>query len=538
MTLIDNEGSDVRSLDRRHFLKCAGTASLLASAFSVFDFCVPESIAAQAQDVPKGGHLRIGMSVHPIPEIVHKNSVGSASNIIRATCEYLTRTGQDNVTRPHLLENWEVSDDLRTWTLNLRKGVKWRNGRAFVADDVVWNLKHVLDPAVGSSVLGYLKPMFFKENTTEIWADNAIEKVDDHTVRLNLRVPQLAIPEIFAEHTMAILDPEEEGRFKVGMNGTGPFELVAYEPQGRALFKANPDYWGGKPNLDQLEYVDVGDNPVTALAALRSGQIHGLYLLDAPSVPIAEQIPNVKVYEASTAETALVRMKVTVKPFDDPRVRNAMKYAVDQAQVLAVAMAGRGDIAEHHLVAPVHPEYVKLPLMTRDLDKARALLAEAGLADGFAAELVVPQQPSWLLPAANVMVNQWAEIGVTVTVKPVPSAVYNEQWLTIPFGFSRWGHRPLGFSVMGLSLRSGAPWNETGYSNPKFDELIAKAESTYDLEARRAVMKEIEELLQADGPFVQPLWSKIMTVYSDKVEGFHMHPTGFIFAEQLALKSA
>ncbi len=522
------------TFDRRDLLKQGAAWSLLGT-LGIPTLGARESAAAE---LPKGGHLRIGHAVYPLPQLAHRSNVASANNVLRQVCETLTRLGQDNVVRPHLLEDLTVSDDLKTWTLKLRRDVKWRSGRPFVAEDVIWNLKHVLDPAVGSNMLGYFKPLFFSADGTSGPSEKAIEKIDAHTVQLTLRTPTIAMPVILAEHSMPILDPEERGEFKIGMNGTGPFALVEYEPTRRALFEANKNYWGVKPHLDKLEFIDVGDSPMTALAALRSGQVDGLYLLDVAGLPLAQQIPNVKIYEVATAETAIARMKVGTKPFDDVRVRKAMKLAVDQTQVLAVAMAGKADVAEHHLVSPIHPEYFKLPFMGRDVEKAKALLKEAGLPNGFSTEMVVSQTPAWLIPAANVLVNQWADINVKVTVKPVPSSVYNADFLKIPFGLTRWAHRPPGFSLIGLILRSGAPYNETDYANPKLDALISQAEATYDLEKRKLVMKDIEELLQEDAPFAQPIWARIMTAYSSRVQGFKMHPVGFIYAEELALAPA
>jgi peptide/nickel transport system substrate-binding protein len=529
----------VTKINRREFLRTGSLLGLTSIAayqgLGLMDLGFTGT--AVAQELPKGGHLRIGTRIHPV-RTPHQNDVAEASNVIRATCEYLTRTGQDNVTRPYLLERWETSDDLRTWTLHLRRDVKWRKGRKFVADDVIWNIKNVLDPKIGSSMLGLFKPFLLSDDASQLWDPSAIEKVDDQTVRLNLRQPQLAMAEHFFNHPMAIVDPEEGGIFKPGMNGTGPFELVEYEPKRRALFKANKDYWGPAPHLDTLEYIDLGDDPATALAALRSGQVDGLNLVDVSSLPIFEKFGDMQVYEVATAETAVARMRVDQKPFDDPRVRKAMKLAIDQRHVLAVALGGRGEVAEHHFVSPIHPEYTPLPLMTRDVAQARKLLAESGLPNGFETELVVSQQPGWLIPAANSMANQWAEAGIRVKVQPVPSSLYNEKWKEVPFGFTRWGHRPLAIMTLAVSLRSNVPWNESGYNNERFDELIAQAEATLDLDERKKVVAQIEELLQEDGPFVQPLWRKLYTVHSKRVKGFRMHPTAYIFPEELAIERA
>ena len=107
----------------------------------------------------------------------------------------------------------------------------------------------------------------------------------------------------------------------------------------------------------------------------------------------------------------------------------------------------------------------------------------------------------------------------------------------MPFGMTNWTHRPLGVMVLTLAYRSGAPWNESSYANPEFDALLTKAEGLLDVNKRREVMAEIQKLMQEDGPLVQPIWRSAFTAYDKRVKGFEMHPTAFIFGEQLAIES-
>ena len=167
---------------RREFLRTATLLGMSAGAAYAVTGGFSGARVAKAADgtMPKGGTCRIGMEVQELSQ-PHAYS-WLQSDITRQVCQYLTRTGQDNVTRPELLEDWEVSEDLRTWTLHLRQGVKWHDGRPFVADDVIWNLNHILDPDTGSSSLGLMKGYLLKEvegsdgeTTTELWDANAIE---------------------------------------------------------------------------------------------------------------------------------------------------------------------------------------------------------------------------------------------------------------------------------------------------------------------------------------------------------------------------
>jgi peptide/nickel transport system substrate-binding protein len=214
-------------LDRREFLRYATLLGLSAPAAYAFagkvtgeDFAP----AARAQGLPQGGNLKIAQRVVEVVD-PHSFSWVYDSNVVRQVAEYLTKTGHDNITRPYLVESWEASDDLKTWTLNVRKGIKWHNGRDFVADDAIANLLHMLNPESGSSVIGLMKGYMMNDEGTELWDANAIEKIDDHTFQMNLKVAQVAIPEHLFHYPAAILDPEEGFKFGVGSNGTGAFDL-------------------------------------------------------------------------------------------------------------------------------------------------------------------------------------------------------------------------------------------------------------------------------------------------------------------------
>jgi len=536
-------------IDRREFLRFATLLGMSAPAAYAFvarvtgERVIPE---ARAQALPRGGTLRLGMRCQDLKS-PHTYSWVESSNSARQVCDYLTITGHDNITRPGLVEKWEASPDLKTWTLRLRRNVRWHTGRLFTADDVVWNLKRVLDPKTGSSVVGLMKGFLLEEfetgekddkgnpkKSTRLWDAGAIQKVDDFTVRLHGKTPQIAVPEWLFHYPLLILDPAENGEFKVGSNGTGAFELVVNEVGRRQVFKARKDYWGGGPYLDAIEVIDLGDDPAAAVAALASKQVDGLYSADIVQLEALQRLPHVQLYQITTAQTAVARMQ-PVKPFDDKRVRQAMRYAIDPGAILQIAHRGIGSPGEHHHVSPIHPEYAKLPEFRRDVARARRLLAEAGYPTGIDVEIACKPQPPWELLAVQAMVEQWKEAGIRVKINVMPSTQYWEVWTKVPFGFTTWTHRPLGVMVLGLAYRTGVPWNESRYSNRDFDNLLTQAEGTLDVGQRREIMAKLEAILQDDGPIVQPLWRAVFTAYDKRVLGFRIHPTLYIFGHQLAL---
>ncbi len=539
-------------ISRRDFLRSAtllgvsATAAYTAAGKILGHSLIPSARAA----VPKGGHLRLAGRVKEIKH-PHTFSWGTwDSNITRQVVEYLTETGSDNVTRPYLLERWDVSDDLKTWDLRLRNNIKWHDGRPLTADDVIWNLKRVVDPDVGSSVIGLMKGYLLEDYDTgkkdkdgkakmsvRLWDANAIEKVDDYTVRLNCKSPQVAVPEHLFHYPLPILDPAENGQFGTGSNGTGAFELVEMAVGEKAVLKARKEYWGDGPYLDQISFLDTGDDPSAAIGALASKQVHGLILADPTQYDVLRTLPHVKLYQVPTAETAVMRMKVTEPPFDNPLVRQAMRVAVDPAFIYNTALHGLGAEGEHHHVAPIHPEYAPLPKIQRDPEKAKRLLAEAGHPNGFKTEIICPKDPPWALNMVQVATEQWKEIGVDVSINVMPGAQYWDVWDKVPFGTTQWYHRPLGIMNLGLAYRTGVPWNESSYANPEFDRLLAEAEGMLDAGKRSKVVEQIERIMQEDGPLVQPLWRANFTFLDERVVGFGMHPTTYVFGHQLGLKT-
>jgi len=538
-------------ISRRQFLRYSTLLGLSAgAAYVAAGKITGRSLmpVARGAEMPKGGTIRIGMRVQEI-ESPHAYNWLFPAVICGQVCDRLALTGQDNITRPSLAERWEASDDLKTWTFHLRK-INWHNGRPFTADDVVENFKHILDPATGSSSVGLMKGYMLEEYdtgkkdeegkpkmSTRVWKENAIEKIDDHTVRFNLKVPQVAIPEHLDHYTNMIIDPEDDWVFGPDANGIAAFELVEHKVGIKSVLKARKEpFYREGPYVDTFEFVDLGDDPSANLAGLASKQVHGLYQLDITQLEAIKALPHVETHQANTASTAVVQMRVKIAPYDDPKVRKAIRHATNSKEVLRLSHRNVGLEGEHHFVCPIHPEYAPLPDMY-DPAKARELLAEAGHGDGLDINIAGKKDPNWELQAVQVMVEQWREAGINCTIEPMPSAQFWDVWDQVPLGFVEWAHRPLGFMVLSLGFRTGVPWNAPEWSNKEFDELLTKAEGTLDVDERRKIMEKIELIMQEDGPIGQPVWRGILTGMDKRVKGYRMHPQFWFRANELAIES-
>lgn len=531
---------------RREFLRTVtllgvGSGAAYAMAGSILGERMVDPAQAEPSGRPvKGGTLRCSMSVQEMTDPALFDWT-EKSNVARQIVEYLTMTGPDNVTRPHLAESWDVSDDLRVWTLHLRRDVTWHNGDAFDVEDVLFNFRRWLDPKTGSSNQGLFIGLTEEYETGESDADGkpamgrrmregALERVDDYTLRLHFSQPVLSVPENLYSYPCAIVHRSfEETGADLSKNplGTGAFTLVEFEVGRKAVLRRVPDiaYWGPEVHLDEIVYVDHGPASAAQLAAFASDQVDMTYDLDVSSLPMAESLPEGVIHETVTAQTACVRMRVDAEPFSDARVRRAIQACVDEEAYPRLIYRGRAAIGEHHHVAPIHPEYFALPRLARDPEKARALLAEAGHGDGLQLSVDCGNTNGpWQQQALEILKEQLAPAGIELVINMMPPEQYWEIWNKTPFGITSWAHRPLGTMTLSLGYRSGVAWNETGYANPAFDAALDEAEALVDPKERARVMEKVERILQEDAVIVQPIWLTKFFMASPRIKGLAAHP--------------
>jgi peptide/nickel transport system substrate-binding protein len=358
----------------------------------------------------------------------------------------------------------------------------------------------------------------------------AVEKIDDSTVRLHLNRSVLAIPEYLYNYPTAIVHRRFDD---LGADlskrpiGTGAYTLKEYVVGEKCVLAKRParDYWGSEAYLDSITYIDHGDDPAARLAALASKQVDMVLEVGIELVPVVERLPHVVLQEIVTAQTGVARMQVTQKPFDDLRVRTAVRLCMDHNKLLTLAYRGRGAPAEDHHVAPVHPEYATLPPLRQDHARARQLLAEAGYSNGLTLTITFSAAESWHAATLQAFKEMCAPAGITLRLNIIPGPSYWEIWDKTPFGFTSWTHRPLGVMVLELGYRSGVPWNETKYANPAFDQALDRASAILEVAERRRHMVKVEKILQDDAVIAQPFWRSLFSATSNQVRGYKIHPS-------------
>ena len=538
-------------LSRREFIRVAALTGLSAGAAYAMAG-LPSPALAQAGELPfaaddpnaqKGGILRVAMQVQKMEDPATYDWT-QMSNQTRHILEYLTMTGADNVTRPMLAEKWEASDDLKTWTFTLRQGILWHNGDEFNADDVVYNFTRWLDPAVASSNAGLFAAMVEQVDTGEKDAegkpvmttrmiDGAVEKVDDYTVRLNLSQAVLSIPENLYNYPTAIVHRDFQPPFSDNPIGTGPFTLSQLTVGERCILTrilqtadgTDLNYWGGEVYLDEIHYFDFASE--NQLPAFASGDADSIYEFGVEQLEFARALDG-DIVATPTAQTLVCRMNVTEEPFTDKRIRQAVVKAVDNQRIMELVYPEGAALGENHHVAPLHPEYFALPPLVRDVEAAKALLAEAGHPNGIEITINVGNTDGpWHQAVAEAMRDQLQDAGIRLNVNVMPQSKYWEVWTTAAMSATSWTHRPLGTMVLSLAYRAGVAWNETGYNNPEWEAALDAAEAVLDPEERSLKMESVERILQDDAIMVQALWRPVYFIKSKKVHSMTGHSTTY-----------
>ena len=505
-------------LDRREFL---ALSSILGLTVAAGMGALPGS--ARAQTPKAGGVLRIGQQVLAIndPRVF---DWPQKSNVARQFCEPLVRWQPDGSFTPSLLEGWEVSDDALTYVLRVRRNATWTNGDAFTADDVIFNIRRMADAnAEGNSMAARLVAL--RNGEEKAAAEDAVVKVDDFTVQLNLRRPDITLIPSFGDYPALCVHPSfpDDGDLARAPIGTGAFELVSFEVGNKAVLRRreNGAWWGGEALLDGIEFIDLGTDETAFAAAFSDGEIDMNDETSADFVAVHDAAGLVR-ETALTATTMVARMNTQAAPYTDPRVRKAVQMAVDNAVVLELGVAGLGSAAENHHVAPVHPEHAELPKVAPDPAGALALMTEAGQAD---TELeLISIDEGWLATTSDAIAGQLRQAGFKVTRTKLPGATFWNDWTKYPFSSTSWGGRPLGVQIYALAYRTGEAWNESAHSNPDFDAKLEQALGIFDADKRRPLMAEMQKMLQDSGVIIQPYWNELIMHRVPAVQGYSRHP--------------
>jgi peptide/nickel transport system substrate-binding protein len=528
-------------LTRREFLRYASLLGVsVGVAATVTGVPLPRGVYGTR--IKRGGTLRAAAAVQKVTHPAQFSWI-QPSNQLRQVAEYLTYTDGNNITHPYLLENWQTSEDLKTWVLNLRQGIKFNNGDEFTADDVMFTFNQWLKKEVGSSLLGMVGDYLDLPG---------IEKAGKYQVKLHLKRPEIAVPEHLFHYPAIILNHKTfEGDFIKAPHGTGPYTLEIYREGERCVVKRRGDYWqkgaDGKslPYMDRMEFTDMGTEMSPKIAALKSGEIDIIDLSDAAGADVYQALkndPNITIQASTTATTRVLRMRVDMKPWTDNRVRSALKLCQHREKILALAYFGQGLQGQDFHVCPKHPEYCEKPIPKYDPQKARQLLKEAGYPNGLDVNLAVGSEWTDIVRYAEILKQDAAPAGFRINIQTMPASQYWEKWTEVDLGITPWTHRPLGTMVLNLAYVAddkGNPvaWNETRWVDEEFSRLLRQANGTLDVDERRKIFCKLEDIQMSRGSVAISWWRNVWMITGKNVQDVPSHPNNYFLFNRVWLTS-
>lgn len=440
----------------------------------------------------------------------HKAVAAGTEEVFFNIYEGLIKPDSDGNLNPALASDYTVSPDQTVFTFTLREGVKFHSGKDLTVEDVVYSIKRCANED---------DPVTLKAAYTNI---NSIETPDDKTVVITLKSPNA---DFLCEMDTAIIPADNDDPDNVS-DGTGPYKYVSHSPQENFIMEKFDDYWGEPAHIAHVT-LKVCANPDSLVMELNGGSIDMLARVTAAQA--AELNDNFNVLEGTMNLVQALYLNNAVKPFDDIRVRQALCYAVDKQYVLDLTSDGHGTPIGSSMF-PAFGKYYMPELAdyyTKDIAKAKQLLADAGYPDGFSFTVKVPSNYTQHIETAQVVAEALKEIGVTANIQLIEW----ETWLTEVYSGRQFEATVVGLdasslaaSSMLLRFNSDSSKNFINYNNPDYDAAYARAEASIDDEERTEAYKECEKILTetAANVYIQDMAEFV--ALNKKYGGYEFYP--------------
>jgi len=477
--------------------------------------------------VQPGGNIRVALiqpSTEPNPLIV-KDEGGAG--LLGSTGEFLSFSNDKLELEPRIAESWEPNADGTEWTFKIRQGVTFHSGATLTANDVKTTFESLVDPKNASNALSALGGVLSPGNT---------EAPDDATVVFHLDAPNGNFPTLVSSANYnaiiipANLDPADWGKT---FDGTGPFKLESFTPKVGAKFVRYDGYWGEKANPDGFELKFYGEEG-PMIVAFQGDEVDFVEHFSVSGGQALLTDPNAQVIAIGASTHRQLHMRTDKDPFTDKRVRQAIALSLDRNAMVDGLWDGKADLGNDSPFAPAYPSTdTSVPQREQNIDQAKQLLSDAGMADGFTVELQTWN--GFEIPDLAQLVKQYAsEIGVTVNVKIVgdDTAYYGDAvfgksiWLDSVMGITDYGHRPVPNVFLSSVYTSKGTWNAAHFKNSQADDLIAQYIGALDLDSQRAAAKQVEELLLDETPVVIPYFYNFLSAAKPNLQGAVSAATG------------
>ncbi|HTX07446.1 MAG TPA: ABC transporter substrate-binding protein [Solirubrobacteraceae bacterium] len=513
-------------LSRRDLLRrvgAGGVALLMTGVLAACGGASSSSVSTASGPPRRGGTVHLALSGGSSADVPDPHVNVNATEVFYSASLYdqLNQIDENFVLRNRLAQEITPNKDGSQWTVRLKAGIEFQNGKTVGADDVIYSFQRIFNP---------------KTHATNQWLSGLVAsmtKIDPLTMRFDMHDP-------VGWFDVALGDGGVNNIVPVGFDlsrpiGTGPWRLTSFSPGVQATMVANRNFWDGTPFLDEMILPVINDD-TARLNALLSGQVHVVSLLLPSQVTQVQQTSGLRVWNSPSGAFTPITMRVDTPPFDDVRVRQALRLCLNRQQVLEEGFSGYGFIGAD-LYAPFDPAYDKSLKRSQDLEEAKSLLKQAGRSD-LNVELVTSDLVQGTVQQCEVLAQNASQIGATINVRVVDSAtLFGPNYLSWPFAVDTYP----ALTYMTTSALADGPFasiNETHFNLPRYEALWKQASAELDASRRDGIVVEMQQILYDQGGYIIWGFGNLPGAYSSKLAGFPTRDVrGYGFGAQMMQKA-
>src|SRR5215211_561221 len=493
--------------------------------------------ATQA-DVTPGGTIKAGLQTpgSDLNPVVVNNQ--GALAVLGQSGEYLIYSDSKLKPVPRLAESWKPNRDASQWTFNIRQGVKFQDGKPMTAQDVAATFNLQSDPDTGGNALSAF---------TGVLSKGGAQAVDDKTVVFELEAPNGNFPFNTSSdnYNLIILpkgfDPE---KWPKTFPGTGPWKLEKYTPDVGVNYTRNPDYWDKFLLTQKAGYeIKFYEKEEAAILGIQGDEVDVLAQFSPVNGKPLLTDANINVIELRASQHRQLHMRTDKEPFTDKRVRQAVALLINRDNIVKGLLEEKSDYGNDSPFAPVYPSTDKsVPQRKQDVEKAKALLAEAGKSN---LDLELRTWQVFEVPQyAQLIQNDLKAAGINVKLNITDAASYygdavfgKSPWLDSTMGLTEYGHRGVPNVFLNAPLKSDGTWNSAHFKNKEYDQLVTDYVSALDLQSQRAAAKKIQELLLDEVPIVFAYFYFYLTATKPSIAGVDVSAMGHCDVSQAGQKA-
>lgn len=480
---------------------------------------------------------------------------GESLKVTRAIFDTLvTYREEDTEIVPHLAEKWQVSKDGKTWIFKLRKNVKFHDQTPFNAEAVVFNFQRWMDkkhPQHKGGVFPYYAYMFGGYQGDAGHVIKQVSALDEYTVKFELHYPLGPFLANLAMPPFAIASPTAIKKDPVGFNrhpvGTGPFQFVEWKKNDSITLTKNENYWKkGLPKVDKVIFKSIPDNNAR-FTALKSGEVDLIDGVNPKDALESKKFPQLTLHQQPGMNIAYLAMNMDKKPFDHPKVREALNHAVDKQEIIKSFYFGMGTSATHPIPDFMWGYNDQVKDTEYNLQKAKQLLKEAGFPNGFSTNLYYTTDPRPYMPDAKKVAEfiqaEFEKIGVQVKLVPnswqehLEKVKKGEHEMAL-YGWNGDNGDPDNFLYVLLdkdNTRSPDAGNIAFYRSDELHDLLIQAQRSSDKNERIRLYQKAQEVIKKDHPWVPLVHAQVPILTQNYVKGFTPHPTNLYRLEKISL---